>query len=294
MKITPKNITNIVADITPLKTFKLNKKGRDFIVGDIHGKFSFLMQLLDFVKFDFTADRLFSTGDLIDRGSENEDCLRLLTNPWFNATLGNHELFAILAFHRQIDYDLWEQNGGRWATRYFQQLVNATFDPAAKFSQDSAEFWYELFPLILDLPMMMTVRLRGWKKFHVVHAELDPLKFNLTDKNLSSSNFIRNAWSNEDTVEALGSFDGAWRRNIFDGNHRDIEKLNLSLSTVYSGHTIQYNNPKRYGPFVCLDTGSFLGTTKKTYGISIVEAETGRCFMKNEFGIVETMITELR
>lgn len=289
MKLTPKSITNIVADINPLKTFKLNKKGRDFIVGDIHGKFTFLMQLLDFVKFDFVSDRLFSTGDLIDRGSENEECLRLLHNPWFNASLGNHELFAILAFHRQLDFDLWANNGGMWASRYYHQLLDATFDPAAKLSQDAAEFWYELFPLILDLPMMISVRLRGWKKCHIIHAELDPFRFKVSDKNLLSKQFIRLAWSNENTADAYGSFDGAWRRSIFDGQAHLLKNLKLDVSTIYSGHTIHPTSPIQHGPFICLDTGSFLGN-RNNYGISMIEPETGRTYLSNFNGVTETKI----
>ena len=45
-----------------------NTKGRDFVVGDLHGTIHLLQVLLEQVKFDPADDRLFSGGDLIDRG----------------------------------------------------------------------------------------------------------------------------------------------------------------------------------------------------------------------------------
>jgi hypothetical protein len=163
------------------------------------------------------VDRIFSTGDLIDRGVENEECLRLLHNDWFNATIGNHEFFVILFFHRLCDEDMWFYNGGNWAANYAHAIRAKTFDPKYNFLQDASEFWWELFPQIKKMPMMMSVRLRDWKKFHVVHAELNPFDFVLTDKNLLSEKFVRTAWTNEsgfyDSEEVRGDCDGMW--NVF-------------------------------------------------------------------------------
>ena len=56
-------------NIAPLvKHFPLNDLGRDFIIGDLHGHWSVLERLLEEVSFDKAKDRLFSVGDLVDRG----------------------------------------------------------------------------------------------------------------------------------------------------------------------------------------------------------------------------------
>src|SRR3546814_10866998 len=68
-----------------------NKVGSDFIVGDLHGCLDLLQVELDRVGFDRAKDRLFSVGDLIDRGPDSMGCLRLLREPWFFAARGNHE-----------------------------------------------------------------------------------------------------------------------------------------------------------------------------------------------------------
>lgn len=295
MKLMPKNLHDVLDEIPAIKKFNLNKKGRDFVVGDIHGHFTRFMKLLDAVKFDPTVDRIFSTGDLVDRGMENEDCLRLLHNDWFNATIGNHEFFVILFFHRLCDEDMWFYNGGNWAANYVHAIRAKTFDPKYQFLQDASEFWWELFPQIKNMPMMMSVRLKNWKKFHVLHAELNPSEFNLTDKNLLNEKFVRRAWTNEsdfwDSEEIRGDCDGMWRRNIFygfDDKNSDLVD-ETKLSTVYSGHTIQSGSPTKKGRFICMDTGSFLGN-KEHYGISMIEPETGRILMSNDFGVKEVKI----
>ena len=71
-----------------------NTIGRDFAVGDIHGSFNALQKSLDAIGFDPAGDRLFSVGDLVDRGPESHDVLAWLDKPWFHAICGNHDLLA--------------------------------------------------------------------------------------------------------------------------------------------------------------------------------------------------------
>lgn len=75
--------------------FVLNDRGRDFCVGDIHGHFSRLAMMLQRIGFDHEHDRLFSVGDLVDRGPESEQVLEWIGRPWFHAVRGNHEEMAI-------------------------------------------------------------------------------------------------------------------------------------------------------------------------------------------------------
>jgi len=78
-----------------IKTVDRNKKGRDFIVGDIHGMYDHLLKLLDSVNFDKNIDRLFSVGDLIDRGPKSLEVILLNKQPWFFSILGNHETMLL-------------------------------------------------------------------------------------------------------------------------------------------------------------------------------------------------------
>ncbi|WP_459614436.1 metallophosphoesterase [Bordetella sp. 2513F-2] len=92
-----------------------NPAGRDLAVGDIHGHFSRLREALDQAGFDPARDRLFSVGDLIDRGPESEAALQWLAQPWFHAVQGNHEDYAIRHVRTgRVDRENWRKYGGGW------------------------------------------------------------------------------------------------------------------------------------------------------------------------------------
>ena len=66
--------------------------GRDWVVGDVHGCFQTLRQALRGIDFEYGRDRLFSVGDLIDRGPNSIEALEWLENERFEAVvMGNHE-----------------------------------------------------------------------------------------------------------------------------------------------------------------------------------------------------------
>ena len=69
-----------------------NGGGRDFVVGDLHGHRRLFEFELEHLGFDPACDRVFSVGDLVDRGPHALETLRLIEEPWFHAVLGNHEL----------------------------------------------------------------------------------------------------------------------------------------------------------------------------------------------------------
>jgi len=92
-----------------------NASGRDFAVGDVHGHFSRLQRALDELGFDPACDRLFSVGDLVDRGPESEAALEWLAQPWFHAVQGNHEDYAIRHVRTgEVDVMNWRGYGGGW------------------------------------------------------------------------------------------------------------------------------------------------------------------------------------
>lgn len=98
-----------------LQRFDENTKGRDFVVGDIHGYFDLLQQKLIEIKFDKSKDRLFSVGDLIDRGPYSDRVLIWLEKPWFFPIKGNHEEM-LYEYHNRISWqESYSKHGGQWA-----------------------------------------------------------------------------------------------------------------------------------------------------------------------------------
>ncbi|WCM21390.1 metallophosphoesterase [Paraburkholderia bryophila] len=99
---------------TFVQHYTKNTLGRDFAVGDIHGMFSLLQTELDGMGFDPSVDRLFSVGDLVDRGPDSELCLEWIAKPWFHAVQGNHEDMAIRWPNGHMDGGNYAANGGGW------------------------------------------------------------------------------------------------------------------------------------------------------------------------------------
>lgn len=109
----------------PLKIkarIEANPWGNDYVVGDLHGSYTLLMSTLKDIEFDFAKDRLFCVGDLVDKGPESERTLGLLNEPWFFASIGNHEVLAYNLLMRQLqgsslDHEqeiFFKKNGLQW------------------------------------------------------------------------------------------------------------------------------------------------------------------------------------
>lgn len=108
-------ISNFVAKPLFMRQVASNPLGRDWAVGDIHGCFSRLQADLDLLGFNPDQDRLFSVGDLVDRGPESDQVLEWLDKPWFFAVTGNHELMTWRrALANPLSWVQHEKHGGQW------------------------------------------------------------------------------------------------------------------------------------------------------------------------------------
>lgn len=107
-----------------LLRFTANVFGRDFIVGDLHGHRDELDLQLAEVGFDSSRDRLFSVGDLVDRGPRSMDCLNLIDEHWFHAVRGNHEQDIVdYASSRDLEFlAKLRRDGSAWIDPYLDQI----------------------------------------------------------------------------------------------------------------------------------------------------------------------------
>ena len=133
----------------------VNRHGKDFVVGDIHGHKALLEAVLASVNFNPDRDRLIALGDLIDHGPNSRAVLEMVRDePWFHSVRGNHEAM----FKGSIDdwgiERIWRRNGGRWA------------DPMSKAD-------LRVLASIVDgMPLSMTLDLADGRMIGLVHAEL--------------------------------------------------------------------------------------------------------------------------
>lgn len=86
----------------PVLRLPENTKGRDFVVGDIHGCFDILDRALASVNFNPAKDRLICVGDLVDRGPYSAKALEYLRQPWFHSVRGNHEDMFLLCLRNDV------------------------------------------------------------------------------------------------------------------------------------------------------------------------------------------------
>lgn len=211
-------------DINMIKRFKQNTAGRDFAVGDIHGHFTRLQQALDAVGFDPAVDRLFSVGDLVDRGPESEQVIKWLNYPWFHAIRGNHEQMTVDAV-RQGETDLHFINGGAW----LYGLPSVERDCFAA--------------LLADLPLLIEVETAGGL-VGIVHADCPRRSWKGLIEAMEAGD------AEADHVAALCQWS---RKRINDADMSCVE----GVRAVVVGHT-PLRQPSLLGNVYHIDTGGWL------------------------------------
>lgn len=98
---------------------------RNLIIGDIHGCFGKLTDVLSRSGYDQDKDNLFFTGDMCDRGRENVKVVRFLMKLHnFFPVLGNHDVWLQNFLGSEEISPLWTStNGGIVTVNDFQRLA---------------------------------------------------------------------------------------------------------------------------------------------------------------------------
>lgn len=203
-----------------------NEKGRDFVVGDIHGYYDVLMEALREVEFDFENDRLFSCGDLVDRGPQNHLVLGLTREDWFIPVAGNHEE---MMFDGMLGTDMywrthWAKGTGKWARR--------------ESHKDWGFSYGELVALVNELAKTMPTAIElthaNGKRYGIVHAAV-----------------YGKDWYRVNDDNTFSIWD---RQMLYSGDETVIENIDY----VFHGHTfIGTSQPLKIANRVYLDTSVY-------------------------------------
>ena len=182
-----------------------------YVVGDLHGSYQLLMSQLTTIDFDFENDLLICTGDLIDKGKENLECISLIDKPWFKSVRGNHEEMCIKGLFDLKLRQLHERNGGEW----FYQLPS--------------HHQYKIIKIFETLPIVIELSLKN-KKIGVVHADIDFNEWNAFKQDVAKGDYtilgVTSAYKN-----------ALWGRGRIKNYSNDYDVVE-NIDEIYLGHTI--------------------------------------------------------
>ena len=210
---------------SPFKFFNKNSLGRDYVVGDLHGMFSVLESLLERLDFNPRVDRVFSVGDLIDRGPESYRVLEFLDKPWFFSIKGNHESMLINAREDKSIYRSWtKHNGGAW----WESINSATQD--------------EIYQRLKQLPLIFEIAC-DTGHIGVAHADV-PV-------GITWEEVIQNIYSDEEIQNYV-----MWSRNRYKYIQLTKETIAVDgVDLVVMGHT-PIAKPLHIENLFYIDTGA--------------------------------------
>lgn len=209
-----------------IQYFSINKKGKDYVIGDVHGRYDLVYEALAKANFDEKNDRLFCVGDLIDRGVYSYHVAEFLSKPFVYAVRGNHEDILLSLYESGTPPEdkivrIGEQIGLTWWLTIDEKNRQSILTALRK------------LPLVIEIETV-----RG--NVGLVHADIET--------NLSWPQFKEAVNNGEEDViqEAL------WGRKRLS---YDIEKTIQGIGRVYVGHTVQ-NKVRKLGNVVAVDTGA--------------------------------------
>lgn len=206
-------------------------KGKLWAVGDIHGCYNLLMTRLKEIGFDFENDLLVAVGDLVDRGTQNEECVSLIDEPWFTSVKGNHEDLVIMGDINRSYFNCHIQNGGEWFYDLDYQAQR------------------EIIKKLKTLPIALEVSHKG-KKFGFVHGHIEQNDWDEFKDDLNNFDKAQYIIDHKRPPTELAM----WGRERL--NDENLQYTHVSgVDAVIMGHTVTQKPCKRDNCY-WIDTGA--------------------------------------
>lgn len=205
----------------------LNEHGRDFVLGDIHGAYDLVIEAMKNVQFDCKVDRIFSVGDLIDRGPQSARVIKFLQQLYVFAIRGNHEANMLSLY-----------SGGHVEEKVLSQA--ARFLRIEWWLKETVETRNSILALIARLPVAMEIETcRG--PVGLVHGDIP--------KGMTWQKFLSKVEAGDPKVLEV-ALEG--RDRIRGNDTSGVE----GISRIFVGHTTLKGGPQRFGNVFAIDTGA--------------------------------------
>lgn len=242
---------------------KRNLTGRDLVIGDVHGAFDEVWNAMRLAGFNRTRDRLFSVGDLVDRGAGSHRAGRFLAQPYVFAIQGNHEADLIDIHLGNDDPD-----------ETLDVLTRINFNGMGWVARLRATERAELLKRFAALPYAMEVEsARG--TVGVLHGEVP--------RGMDWEGFV--AGLEEGDAEVLESCLRG-RQRLKHGDSRGVP----GIGRIFAGHTPQFGGAARLGNCYAIDSGAVFAELSHRQGASLTMADiafqTGALAAPRELGNV--------
>lgn len=86
---------------------------RTFVIGDIHGRYFKMMDVLTKARFSFNRDKLIILGDVCDYGEKTSEVITTLLRIRYKILiLGNHDIWFLNYIKNSLDPEIWLSQGG--------------------------------------------------------------------------------------------------------------------------------------------------------------------------------------
>ena len=202
---------------------------RTIFVGDIHGCFDELMELLEKVQFDPKSDRLISLGDLMHKGDKSAEVIRFFMENNYEAVMGNH------------DY-------------YFMQLLQKDRDPTDEFRTIKKALgmkrrdllkWFKHRPKFIEAD-----------DFIAVHAGVNPWMEDVADNDIENLYYTR--VYHPETREAYRSRNKQANADELVSWYRLLDESSYGARKIIFGHWAK-KKLVQHGNVYGLDTGCCYG-----------------------------------
>lgn len=206
------------------KILDLSHARKVYVVGDIHGCFSDLIDELDKLEFDYDHDHLLSVGDLVDRGPESDQVLDYLDYPWFHAIQGNHDEWAATRMDRKQH----KKHGGKW---FWKLYYNG-----------NSQLHYNIAARLATLPVLMEVHVPSGRRIGLAHACYPMASW-------------RGAAENADVFEAEIKWGRTHLKSVLAAYAAGNQCYIDGIDHIYYGHTVM-DKPFHSGNQSWIDTGA--------------------------------------
>ncbi len=205
---------------------------RTLVIGDLHGAYRALLQVLERCNFDNEKDTLISLGDIADGWSEVPECVdELLKIKNLIPLRGNHDVWCWNWFKFGATPIMWSQQGG-------QATIDGYIRTGDVVNKDHQDFWEKQLDYYIDDQNRL-----------FVHAGFDLYAgFN---------------WSKTATVGIPNATELHWNRDCAEFNEKSWGKKAIAyldeFKEIFIGHTahkdLKFNGPGKRNIWN-LDTGA--------------------------------------